>query len=255
MTASHEHEFDRRLALFLDDGPTRSPERPVDGAITYALAHPRRRDPFAALRSDPMASRRATWSSRPVLVLAILGLLLSLSVAAFVGSQRQQPTVLPPLSPEPTASAEPSQSSDVLPSLSPSVAPAEAASPSPTRSAPTSVEVTDANGLTATIQIVDQSGLLTNATGFPAEPDRFQNAEIEAIQLPADEGAGERAIILMWTDLSCPGPHKLTIDATARHFVLEPQSCVADSIGVDHQLVLSFSEPVPAKEIQAEIVR
>jgi len=250
MTASHEHDFDRRLGLFLDDGPTRSPERPVEAALAHAVAHPRRRDPFVTLRRDPMAARGA-WSSRPVLVLAVLGLLLTLSVAAFVGSQREQPNVLPPLPPEPSATAAPSPRAE----LSPGAAPPETPSPSPARSAPTSVQVTDANGVVATVQIVDESGLLTDAAGFPAEKDRFQNAEIEAVQLPADEGAGERAIILMWTDLSCPGPHRLTIDSTARHFVLEPKSCPVDSIGVDHQMVLTFSEPVPAKEIHAEIVR
>lgn len=102
---------------------------------------------------------------------------------------------------------------------------------------------------------MDESGLLRAAQGFPADPDRAQNAEIEVIQLPADEGAGERAVILMWVDLSCPGPHTLTIDEAARRFVLETRPCEADSFPVDHQLVLTFAEPIAATEIEVELVR
>jgi len=234
-------DLDRALASFLDEGPWRAPDRPVDAALAHARAHPRRRDPFGTFRRDPMG-RRTSSAMRPALVLATLLLLAALSAAVYIGSRPQQPAIVPPSQATETPSASPS-----APSPSPLA--------SPTSAGPTSVELVDGNGLTTTIQIVDRSGLLVAAAGFPADPERPQSAEIEAIQLPADEGGGERAIILMWVDFSCPGPHTLTIDETARNLVLGSRPCTADAIGVDHQLVLTFSEPIRATDLVVELIR
>lgn len=247
MTSSFD--LDRALASFLEEGPVRVPDRPVEAALAHARSHPRRGDPFAPLRRDPMA-RRSGWSASPALVLAVLALLVALSTALYVGTRPQQPSIVPPV---PTPSAGPSTpvvSRPPSPSPSPSAAPSSAA-PTP----PAEVQVVDGNGQTATVEIVDGSGLLVDADGFPPDPERAQNAEIEAIQLPADEGAGERAIIVMWVDLSCPGPHRLTIDETASSIVLETRSCPSDAMGVDHQLVLTFAEPVVAAELELDLVR
>lgn len=248
------NDFDRRLAAFLDEGPTRAPERIVEGAVAYAGAHRRRRDPFVALRRDPMAPRRP--GLRPALVFAVVALALAISAAVYIGSQRPDRSLVPlpsgPIATDVAPSTPPS------PSASPTASPTSSSTASPTPVATPgsfTAELVDSNGLTATVEVTDESGLLTAVSGFEADANRPQNAEIEVIPLPADEGAGERILVVMWTELSCPGPHRLTIDETARQFVLEPEACEADAIGVDHQLVLDFSQPVPADEVEAEIRR
>ena len=44
MTGSND--LDRMLASYLEEGPRRAPpDRAMDAALTFAAAHPRRRDP------------------------------------------------------------------------------------------------------------------------------------------------------------------------------------------------------------------
>ncbi len=228
-------DFDRRLGQFLEEGPIRSPERPVEAALAHARAHPRRPDPFAVLRRDPMAPR-SRWSAQPVLVFAALGLLLVLSAAAvFVGSQRPAVVVPPSSSPAPSASP------------TPSVAPTPGTF---------SAQITDATGTTKTIEVTDESGLLVEVfDGEVTDPDRPQNAEIEAVQVGADEGGGMEGIVLHWVDLSCPDDYQLTIGPTGREWVLQAASCDGDTLPVSHELTLRFSQPLPAAEIEERLVR
>ncbi len=229
-------DLDRRFLQFLEDGPIRSPERPVEAALAHARAHPRRRDPLAVLRRDPMAPRSA-WSARPALVLAALSMLVVLSAAAvFVGSQRQ-PSIAPVPSAPTTATAPPS------------------ASPVPTPRE-FSAEIVNSVGQTKSIVVVDESGLLENVfAGEPADPDRPQNAEIEAVQVGADEGGGRDGIVLHWVDMPCGDDYRLTIDETARELVLDSPRCEGDTTIVNYQVWLDFSEPVPAAAVEERLVR
>jgi hypothetical protein len=234
--------FDRRLASFLDEGPVRAPERPVEAAIAHAAAHPRRRDLFGPLRRDVMA-RPMLWGARPVLVFAVLGLLLVVSGAAFIVGSQRQPSVAPPTPPaESPSSPQPSASP------SPSTVPTPATFP---------VVITDSNGLEKTVIVTDASGLLEQALPWEANIDRPQRGEIEANQLPADEGGGQDGVIVQWLDLSCPNDVLLSIDAGARRIVVTVDStgCEADAIGVDHGVWLDFSVPVPADEVSVELER
>jgi hypothetical protein len=233
-------DFDRRLSSFLDEGPVRAPERAADAAIAWCQAHPRRRDPLAALRRDPM-SRPAMWSARPVLVFAVLGLLLAMSLAVVIGSQPRQPTVVPP---------DPSVPAESAPPASDRPAPSVPASPGEI-----SVDIVDSNGVTKTVVITDESGLLENAFAWEADINREQRGEIEVNQLGADEGGGLNGIVVQWLDLSCPDDVLMTVDEAARNVTVEGASCGVDAIGVDHGVWLEFSEPVPAEEVTAEIVR
>jgi hypothetical protein len=226
-------DFDRRLGQFLDEGPVRASDRPVDAALGYARAHPRRRDPLAPFRRDPMAPR-AAWSGRPALVFAVVGLLVVAGAAALVGGSRQPPI-------EPVVSASPS-------------APA---SPSPTV-APTprtfSVEIVDSNQQTKTITVVDRSGLLQDVLPWEAgDPAHPANGEVEVVQLPADEGGGLDGLVLYWIDFPCGDDYRLTVDEAARDLLLERASCGGDAMGVQYQVWLDFSEPVPATEVAARL--
>ena len=90
------NDFDRVLDEWLHEGPNRAPDRPIELAMEHARSHPRRRDPLAFLRPDPMAprSRGLGMGLRPGLVLAVLGLLLA-AVAIGVGGSRQPSVVVP----------------------------------------------------------------------------------------------------------------------------------------------------------------
>ena len=65
MTGSND--LDRMLASYLEEGPRRAPDRAVDAALTFANAHPRRRDPLLFLKPDVMARRTSMFSPRLVL--------------------------------------------------------------------------------------------------------------------------------------------------------------------------------------------
>jgi hypothetical protein len=96
-----DSELERRLADWLGDDAEIAPEAPVEAAIAFARAHPRRRMVLPFLQADPMA-----WQPRrrlaPVLILAaLLGLLvLTVGGVVLVGS-RPQATVRP--TPNPAA--------------------------------------------------------------------------------------------------------------------------------------------------------
>ena len=78
-------EQDRRIAAWFQDTQGRLPERTIEAALAHARTHPRRRDPFAALRRDPMGSGGFGLGrlTQPLPLVAAVGLLLA---AAFAGA-------------------------------------------------------------------------------------------------------------------------------------------------------------------------
>jgi len=120
------NDLDRRLSDWLGDGPTSAPERSIAAALDHALAHPRRRDPLAVLRRDPMGSSGGSgFGLRALAVVVALGLLLvaALALASVGGLFDQRPVVVPPVNP----TSEPS----VPVSPSPPIAPSPQVTPSP----------------------------------------------------------------------------------------------------------------------------
>jgi ABC-type lipoprotein release transport system permease subunit len=78
-------DLDRRIAAWFDEVPSRAPERTIDAVLAHAKSHPRRRDPFAALRRDPMGSGVGFGRLlQPVPLLAVLALLAIVAVAGIV---------------------------------------------------------------------------------------------------------------------------------------------------------------------------
>jgi len=153
-------DFDRRLSDWLEDGPSSAPERSIAAALDHARVNPRRRDPLAALRRDPMGSARFGSGMRTLPLVAALGLLLvaAVAVATVGGVFNRQPVIVPPI-----------ESPSVSPSLAPATpSPAPTASPSPVVRR---VDLVAFDGRTlSTIEVVDQSGTLEGArTGAPAD--------------------------------------------------------------------------------------
>ena len=225
------NDFDRVLGEWLDEGPNRAPDRPVELAMEHARSHPRRRDVLGFLRPDPMAarSRGLGMSLRPGLVLAVLGLLLA-AVAIGVGGSRQPSVVVP----------------DTSPTTSPSASLSPIASPSGPAPAGILVELVVAAGQPQTVDVIDESGKLVEASSgsptgdgqsFPADDVEVTNIDATTLQLG-------------WAGFPCQTDHDLRI-GTDLVMTLSRPPCegVTDSIGVDRILIIRFSEPIDAADV------
>ena len=233
-------DFDRRLNDWLQDGPGRAPERSIAAALDHARVNPRRRDPLAALRRDPMGSARFGSGMRALPLVAALGLLLVavVAVATVGGVFNRQPVVVPPIE-SPSVSPAPATPS-----------PAPTASPSP---AIVRVDLLANDGrVLSTIEIVDESGTLVRAgTGQPGEggsqstPDK---ADVE------NDATDPTTVVLTWTGLFDSDDRRLTIAPDGRTMTIEVAPGQGDLLPVDRQLILTFSGPVPNAEVDATIV-
>jgi len=242
---SAPQDLDRRLDDWLQDGPGRAPERSIAAALEHAATHPRRRDPLAVLRRDPMGADGFGFGVAPRLgaMVAALGLLLvaALAVATVGGLWPRQPAVVPPLpSTSPTPSVAPS------PTASPTTAPSPVPSASPATSR---VDLVDDIGGHAFVEITDQSGTLVTArAGQPSEAGPA-SGDIGASNLAGDP----KSIVLSWVGCPSDTPHVLTIAADGRTMTLDQPVCQGDTLGVDRVLVLTFDGPVPAGNVTASI--
>lgn len=230
-------DLDRILTEWLDEGPKRAPERPVQLAISHAMAHPRRPDPIWFMRTDAMAPRTFQVAFQPLFALMAVGLLLAAVVAIGVGSPRND-SVVPP-----TASADPSLSPSVAPS-----APAETPSPTP----PTirfndEVTITDNADGQVRVTVFELSGVLESiGQGDPSGVTDPDEDGIAAANDPADA----TVVQLIW--IGCPDQDEylVTVDVVAGTIVAETPACEGDTLGVTRALELRFSEPVDAAALE-----
>jgi hypothetical protein len=232
MTATNEQ--DRRIAAWFEDVPSRVPERTIEAALAHARTHPRRRDPFAALRRDPMGiggfglGRMA----QPLPLVAALGLLLAAAFAGAVvgGWFDRNPSVLPPSSPAPSAS------------------PAPSVSPTPRT---IRVDLIEHVGQDAFIVITDESITLADAvSGDPGDGVNVAPDQVQVENAPGDPAT----IVLTWAGGTCDTSHELTIEPDGRTVLLTRPACQGDSLGgVGHVLHLTFDAPVPAGEVDATL--
>ena len=103
-----DSEFERLLAEWLENDASVAPGAPVDAAVEFARAHPRRRDWLAFLRRDAMTAR-TTEGLRPTAILIVAASLLALAIGGtvLIGSD-------PDPTPRPASSAAPSLDSTPL---------------------------------------------------------------------------------------------------------------------------------------------
>ena len=231
-------EQDRRIAAWFQDAPARVPERTIEAALAHARAHPRRRDPLAALRRDPMGSGGFGLGRmvQPLPLVAAVGLLLA---AAFVGASvggwfDRGPAVVPPVvSPSPSVAA---------PSDTPTVAP----SPETVR-----VDLIEHAGADAFIDVTDESFTMTGAvSGDPGDGVDVSDQEVQVENDPDDPAT----IVLTWGGLPCDTGHDLTIEPDGRTMTLTRAACGGDTPGgFGHILHLTFDAPVPAAEFDVTL--
>ena len=226
MTGSNDLE--RMLASYLEEGPRRAPDRAVDAALTFAAAHPRRRDPLLFLKTDVMARRTSTFSPQLVWVAAVIALTLGAVAAIAVGTRPSQvPVVPPPASTSPTPS--------------PSV------SPSPQTF---SVVVTDEHESDHPVDVIDGSGRLLAVDPGPA----FTGPEIGDVAASTDPRSSTR-LLVAWAFTGCSDPTSVTIDATVSSIVVERPECQGDAIGGNpHQITLTFDGPVDSSTLDLQLI-
>ena len=223
-------DLDRLLGEWLDEGPRRAPDRPLELALQHARTHPRRPDPLGFLRPDVMAPRRSAFGLRPVLVLAALA--LALAAAVSVGGGGNRDGVQPPVtSPSPTPIATPVASPSVAPTgrmIELDVAEGE----------PQTVTVNDASGTVVDVR----SGNPESGTSFPSDAVVVTNADDATLQLG-------------WSGFPCATDHTLAISADGTSMTLTRPECdgVTDAFGVDRILILEFSRPIDASAVSVTI--
>jgi hypothetical protein len=225
------NDFDRVLEEWLHEGPNRAPDRPIELATEHARSHPRRPDPLRFLRPDPMAplSRGLGTAMRPALVLAVMGLLLA-AVAIGIGGSRQPSIVVP----------------NTTPTASPSASPTPFASPTGPAAAGILVDLVVAAGQPQTVDVVDESGALLEASsGSPSDGQGFPFDTVEVTNIDAT------TLQLAWAGYPCRTDHDLLIgtDPLVMTLVRPPCDGVTDTIAHDRILVLRFSEPIVATEV------
>jgi hypothetical protein len=227
-------DLDRVLADWLHEGPSRAPDRPVQVALDHARSHPRRRDPLAFLRTDPMASRTVALVYRPALFLAVLGLLLAALAVATVGSRRD-PMVVPPISASPSPTASPTPPG-----------------PTPARSLP--VGFADEHENTISVNVVDQSGTLETARAIrPADPTPDPQATVPPGGLLV-WNQDPRSLRVTWGDGACATSYDLTIDTAARLISVSRPECSGDALGASRDLLLVFVTPIDAADVSSELI-
>ena len=227
-------ETDRRIGAWFTDETVRVPERTIDAVLAHARAHPRRRDPLATLRRDPMA--RGPFSGglfAPVPLLAVVGLILVAALGgAVAGGFFERPGPAPLPSPTPTSS----------PSASPSPSP----SPGTFR-----VDLVEVAGDDATIDVTDRSGTVVAAeSGRPADGGSVGGSGIIAANDPADP----TVIVLTWTGTPCDTIHRLDIEPDGRTMTLSRIPCEGDATPRDLQLRLRYGDAVDAGEVSPTLI-
>lgn len=224
-------DLDRRLGAFLDEGPNRASERPIEAALDHARSHPRRRDPLRVLRRDPMA--RPWFGASPVgrslvLVAALAMLLIASLAAAAVGGYLTGPAVVVPA---PTPSPQATMSPSPMPSGSPV-----------TRR----IDLVERVGADALIEVTDESFTMVNAvSGTPADGGSVTGGSVAVAGVPDDP----TSVQLTWTVGTCETLHQLLITPDGRTMTLFQPTCEGDAMPRDLVLVLSFAGPVDPASI------
>ena len=223
-------DSDRRIAAWFTDETVRVPERTIDAVLAHARAHPRRRDPLAGLRRDPMSSG-PFFGARfgPLPALAVVGLIVVAALGgAVAGGFIQPPAPVPLPSATPSATRSPSATPRVF-----------------------HVDLIEVAGADATVDITDRSATVVGAgSGQPADGGSVGDGGIDFASDPGDP----TVVVLTWTGTPCDTTHTLLIEADARTVTLTRPPCEGDAIPRDLRLRLSYPTAVDASEFIGTVV-
>jgi hypothetical protein len=198
-----------------------------------------------------------TTGTRPTAIVALLAVAAtSVAIGAMAVSSMTSPrpsggdfgVVVPGSSAAPSAPATASSApASSTPTSGPSSEPVE--SEKPGRDAmPLTVDLVNETDDAVYVDIADNSGLLVDAvSGIPRD-----GVSVESYTLKV-ENIDARTLRLTWSDYAIPNALALYIDESARRFTLvqpEPKGDV-DAMAHDRVLILTFSEPISADDIEA----
>jgi hypothetical protein len=128
----------------------------------------------------------------------------------------------------------------------PSLPSAPGSTPAPT--GPIQVSLDQASGSAVTIEVTDGSGhLLSAASGTPGD-----GASVEPYTV-AVSNVDASTLRLTWVDGPCDSASTLTIDASARRFLLVQPECSGDAVAFDRVLELYFDRPIDAGQIEISL--
>ena len=196
--------------------------------------------------------RRTTGGIRPTVAISFAGaaIVAVAATALAVGGGRpavapnvQSPSNPPVVTPAPTAKpAEPTP----VPTAKPTPKPTH--TNSPTDPAPIQVDLDTVDGHDVRVDIVDLTGIVVSAkSGAPAEGASANGLVVENVDA--------RTLRLIWVDFPIDNNDQLNIewfDGHLKFVLVQPEPTgVTDSIGFDRELVLTFSEPVSAADVEA----
>jgi hypothetical protein len=160
--------------------------------------------------------------------------------------------IIPPPSAAPTSSAVTPTSSPV-PTTTPSAAATSAPNPESSDNGgdamPITVDLANATGAYVHVDIVDHTGLLADgASGTPGD-----GVSVEAYTVKV-ENLGPTTLRLSWMDFPIDNALALYIDRVEdgyRFLLVQPEPTgTTDAIGFDRELVLTFSEPISAGQVE-----
>jgi len=182
-----------------------------------------------------------------LLVSIVVGTILAAVIAftALGGGGGTDDPVLPPVvSPSPSAPSTPVPAPDETP----------APTPDPDQGSdgmPIKVDLQNATGADVYVDIVDSTGLLVEArSGTPGDGMSVEGLVAENIDATT--------LKLTWTDFPIDNALALYVDehdGGIRLLLVQPgPSETTDAMGFDRELILSFSEPVSADQVETIIV-
>ena len=166
-----------------------------------------------------------------------------LLVAGCSSSASSSPSssVAPTAPPSPT---EPSETTSVEPSASLMPSPTEASSAGTTFH----VQLMTETGQDVTIDVTDESGrVIDAASGTPGDGASVPQNEV----VVANDDAS--TLRLTWAGPPCANEGLIVVDATAALFTIVQPECTGDSIAFDRILILTFSGPIAAADVDAVI--
>jgi hypothetical protein len=168
---------------------------------------------------------------RPALMLAVLGLLLA-AVAIGIGESRQPSVVVP----------------DTAPTASPSASPVPSASPTGPASGGILVDLIVPAGQPQTVDVIDESGKLLEATSGSPTGETGQSFPFDAVEVTNVDAT---TLQLGWAGYPCRTNHDLRIGSDPQVITLVRPPCEGDTdtIGIDRILILRFSEPIVAADM------
>jgi hypothetical protein len=137
------------------------------------------------------------------------------------------------------------------PSVGPTGSPDAGSSSTPTPgqtsgTGSTRVELATATGNIVTLDVNDASATVIEA--LSGTPGDGASVEPYTVGVSNDDPTTLR---LTWVGGPCDAQDSLTIDATARQFLLVQPECSGDAVAHDRILILRFSQPIDAAKIQA----